>query len=140
MLQYESPDRRDDSIPLQQFVSRLLTGFQPLATRKNSLIVNDVMEELKVNTDPSLLANVISRLLTTVIGKCQDSCIRLSAKSFHNVVLFRINHSIIKEFGMRELKEVEAYAASLGGCITLNTQARKGNAIILSFISHPIAA
>ena len=87
-----------------------------------------------------MLATVISRILTTVIDKCGNSCIRLSAKSYHNVVLFRINHAFTKDFQRNDLLEADSFAATLGGCITLNTQARKGNAIIFSFISISEAA
>ena len=141
MIHYEnSVARNDEVISLQQFTNRLVHGVQTLAIQQNSLIVNDIFDEFTVNTDAQLLSTVISRLLGTVIGKSKDSCIRISAKSYHNVILFRINHQVIAGLNMYELKEIEAYAASLGGCITLNTQAKKGNAIIFSFIDHPIAA
>ncbi len=141
MLIYENyPDRKEEIIPLQQFISTLLDGFQPSATLNNSFVINDVSNEMFVKTDPILLATVMNRILSTVIARCSNSCIRLTAKCFHNVVLFRINHSFINDLGINDLKDAEAFAATLGGCISLNSQARKGNAIILSFLSLPEAA
>ena len=129
------------TIELQKFVSRLQTEFQLTAIKQNSLIVNDVPVEMQVNTDPALLACIIKGLFNTMIGVCQNCCIQVSAKCFNNVVLLRITNNNENTFQNNfDIKEAQAVAESLGGCITLNNQIKKGTAIIFSFINFPLAA
>lgn len=131
----------EKTIHLQQFVSRLQTQFQLTAVKQNSLIVNDVPVRLQVNTDPALLACIITGLFNKMIGVYQNCCIQVSAKCFNNVVLLRITNNNENTFQNNfDLKEVQSVAESLGGCITLNTQFKKGATVIFSFISFPIAA
>ena len=129
------------TIHLQKFVSRVQTEFQLTAIKQNNLIVNNVPVELQVNTDPALLACIIKGLFNTMIGVCQNCCIHVTAKSFNNVVLLRITNNNINTFQNNfDLKEVQSVAESLGGCVTLNPQVKKGVAVIFSFINFPIAA
>ena len=129
------------TIHLQKFVSRVQTEFQLSAVKQNSLIVNNVPVELQVNTDPALLACIIKGLFNTMIGVCQNCCIQVSAKCFNNVVLLRVTNNNLNTFQNNfDLKEVQSVAESLGGCITLNNQIKKGTAVIFSFINFPIAA
>jgi len=130
-----------NSIHLQKFVGRVQTEFQLTAVKQNSLIVNNVPVDLKVNTDPALLACIIKGLFSTMIGVCQNCCIQVSAKCFNNVVLLRITNNNVNAFQNDfDIKEVQSVAESLGGCITLNPQVKKGIAVIFSFINFPIAA
>ena len=129
------------TIHLQKFVSRLQSEFQVTAVKQNSLIVNAVPGEMQVNTDPALLACIIKGLFNTMIGVCQNCCIQVSAKCFNNVVLLRITNNNENTFQNNlDIKEAQAVAESLGGCITLNNQIKKGTAVIFSFINFPIAA
>ena len=129
------------TIHLQKFVSRLQSEFQLTAVKQNSLIVNAVPGEMQVNTDPALLACIIKGLFSTMIGVCQNCCIQVSAKCFNNVVLLRITNNNENTFQNNfDIKEAQAFAESLGGCITLNNQIKKGTAVIFSFINFPLAA
>jgi hypothetical protein len=129
------------TIHLQKFVSRLQSEFQLTAVKQNSLIVNAVPGEMQVNTDPALLACIIKGLFNTMIGVCQNCCIQVSAKCFNNVVLLRITNNNENTFQNNfDIKEAQAVAESLGGCITLNNQIKKGTAVIFSFINFPLAA
>ena len=129
------------NIHLQKFVGRLQSEFQLKAVKQKSLIVNNVPGELQVNTDPALLACIIKGLFNTMIGVCQNCCIQVSAKCFNNVVLLRITNNNVNTFQNNfDIKEVQSVAESLGGCITLNNQIKKGAAVIFSFISFPKAA
>jgi len=129
---------KKETIVLQKFVNRLLAIFQPLAVKQNSFIVNNISDDLIVNTDPVLLATVLESLFHHA-GQNQNSCMYLTAKTYNNVVLLRITG--IKAFDdIKEIKDVQAFAETLGGCITLNTQTKNGNAIIFSFINFCQAA
>lgn len=129
---------KKETIVLQKFVKRLLEVFQPILIKQKSFIVNNVPDDLIVSTDPAMLATVIKNLFYQ-LGQNQNSCMFISAKCYNNVVLFRIT-GVNSFHDIAEIKDVQSFAEALGGCITLNTQTKKGSAIIFSFIDFSMAA
>ncbi len=124
-------------IPLNGFISQVLDSFQSLAEKNKSKIVNDVSPDLLVQTDVNLLNKVISGLFSEIVPQCENCCIRLSAKCFHNVVLLRITNTSGSQaiHHIEKLEEISQLAEKLGGCITYNNQHFNETSFVLSFFN-----
>src|SRR5258706_16054001 len=127
------------TICLNRLVARLLVSFQPVAVLQKSFIVNDIPAGFQVNADKGDLLSVISYLLSSVIRKSPNSCIRVSAKRYNNIVLLRlketntnINHTRTFEYNWQQ---VNHFAEKLGGCIVVNELLKTSPTVTFSFRS-----
>jgi hypothetical protein len=129
-------------LSLQQLVTRLLVHFQPAAVRQKSFILNDVPDNFWVNTDENMLSSVISSLFSTVISRSESGCIRISAKTYNNIVVVNVqdNNNAGNIRVPQELEEAQPLAERLGGCITMNNQRSDATMVTFSFFSPSIAA
>ena len=134
-------DLRNQKTPVnvKALVGRLLSLFQPLAVKKRSLILNDIPPDMQVNADLVKLARIITSLLDSIFDKSANCCIRITARRYRSVVLFRLSHSN----GTRRFtpdphwQEVNRLASKLGGCVMDNDLRRSHATVTFSFLSHP---
>ncbi len=130
-------EKSKDSITLNQFLSRIITAFQAIASRQKSNFVNDVPPNVSVQTDANILSEVLSELFTAILRRCEDCNIRLTSKSFHNVILIHI--TILSGFqGIHEVEnmnEINHLAERLGGCILYNNQHLNESTFTLSLFN-----
>ena len=131
-------------IALHLIVNRISAGSISSATRRHSFIVNDVPEDLQVNTtDENMLATVFGSLLHTVINNTENCCIRISAKSYGKVVLLNIKESYqIKSSAFHgNLRQVKQLAEKIGGTISISSDRSQETNIVFSFLNNlPLAA
>jgi hypothetical protein len=134
-----SSGKATSCVPLNGFISELLASFQSLAEKQRNKIVNDISPDLFVRTNTSLLSRAISGLISEIVPQCENSCIRLSAKSFHNVVLLRITNISGSQsiHAIENIEEISRLAESLGGCVTYNNQHLNETSFVLSFFDFP---
>jgi hypothetical protein len=128
-------EKEEVTITLDKMLSNLLWVFQPIAAKRSSFIINDVPPEFYIHTDHPLLERTLGSLLTSVISRSRNSCIRVSAKRYKNIVLLRIkdnkgNFSYDLEKG---LCNSQLMAEQLGGCIVANDLRKKTATITLTF-------
>jgi len=130
------------TICLNSLVEQLVSQFQSLALRQGSFVVNNVAADFYVSTDKNNLATVISSLLSSVISGGRDSCIRVSAKRFNNIILFHLqdSNSAFTKDADRDWHEVNMLAGKLGGCIIEDEVRKKHATITFSFRSLANAA
>ena len=128
-------DHSAKPIHVKRLVSKLLSQFQPIAVRSSSFILNDVPDDFYVHTNKEMLTTIISSLLTAVIRKSVNSCIRVNIKRYNNIVLFRLSHSNAKVRVTTDVHwhKVNAMAAKLDGCIIEDTIRKTHATITLSF-------
>ena len=120
-----------ETISLRQLVSRLLNSFIPMAVTNNSLIVNDVQENVLVKADEQTLAFVVGNLLTNAINSSKSVCIRVEAVKHSNGTEIRVRHngaSFHSTVAHSFLQAMEA-ARSLGGNINIHNQRYEGTTI-----------
>lgn len=120
-----------ETISLRQLVSRLLNSFIPMAVTNNSLIVNDVQENVQVKADEQTLAFVVGNLLTNAINSSKSVCIRVEAVKHSNGTEIRVRHngaSFHSTVAHSFLQAMEA-ARSLGGNINIHNQRYEGTTI-----------
>src|SRR5580765_295170 len=88
-----NPKTASQTISVKCLVAQLLILFQPLAVTHKSIIVNDVPADLYATADKNNLTLLITSLLNSIIGRSRNSCIRISAKRYISIILFRLSDS-----------------------------------------------
>lgn len=78
---------------LHEMADHLVRSFMVKATGNKSFFVNDIPNNLQLSTDPQRIASVLSGFLCAVVSYTKDSCIRLSAKIYDNIILVQIKDS-----------------------------------------------
>jgi hypothetical protein len=127
---------------LRNMASCLANSFMPVAQRNKSYFVNDIPDELYIDTDPELVSSVLSGLLSAVVRNAKESCIRLSAKIYNNVILVHVqdynnfNYSPV-ENGLQQLQSI---AEKMGGNVSVTSQRHNVATFAFSFPNLPMAA
>jgi signal transduction histidine kinase len=67
------------TISVHQLVSQLITSLQPLAVRRNNILLNDIPRELAVSADQHTLAYVLSELVNSAVNSTENQCIHIEA-------------------------------------------------------------
>ena len=124
-----------ETIALHKMISHLLCHFQKKAVLQQSFLVNDVSQDFYVSTDKNTLAKAISHLFNSLIPKTRNSCIRVSAKRYSNIILLRISNTngAIGMINNNCWHEIKIMADWLGGCILMDEVRQKPSNITFSF-------
>ena len=127
---------------LKQLVDELSSGVLATAVRRGSFIVNDVPGELIIATNENMLATVLNGLMHTAVSNAENSCIRITARVYGNIILVHVldtrksdNHAITDMLG-----EMQPLAEKIGGCVTVCNQREKIITLAFSFLNLPSAA
>lgn len=129
-------------IQLRFLAGKLINGMQPAAVRQNSFIINDISPAIMVTTDENLLTAIVNDLLAVIVSRNKNSCIRLTAKPFTNVVLLHIQdqNKAIRETSMSDFDDLQPHAAKVGGCITINNRKKESATLVLSLLDYASVA
>ena len=129
----------ENELSLRQIVHKLLINYQPIAVKQKSFFVNDVPEGLTVVTDANTLSSLLGSLLCMTARLCRDTCIKISAKAYHDVVLMHIKDtSTFNSYAvLSELQHLQLLAGKIGGYVELTSQRKKETTIAFSFINNP---
>ena len=129
-------------VSLQHIIRQLSISTVAHTTRRRTFILNDIPAGFYVYTNPDKLAAVLGALLNTVIMQTSDSCIRISAKPYGQVMLIHIeDHHNFNGRSFNEcLEQAQGMAEKIGGTITINNYRHITTTIALSFMNLPEAA
>ena len=123
-----------NQIPLKQIVSNLLLSYQPVAVKQNSFFVNEIPLGLSVEADKNVLVTMLGSLFYVTARCSKNTCIRVSAKVYDNVLLLYIkdsssqnNYSILSD-----LQHLHLLADKLGGFFHLSGTDSKATSIAFS--------
>ena len=124
---------------LQQITRRLLASYQPVAVKQRSFFINDVPPGLTVEADMNTLTTLLGSLFYMIGRLCRDTCIKISAKSYHDVILMHIKDtSTFNSYAiLSELQHLQLLAEKIGGYVELTSQRKKETTIAFSFINKP---
>ena len=136
------PEISQDFITLSEVANNLTDGFLPLARNNKSVIVNDIPEDLFIDTDIELVASIFAGLLAAVVKNAKESYIRLSAKLYGNVILLHIkdhnnfNYSPVEN----KVQQLLPLAEKIGGSVSVTSQRNNVATFAFSFPNLPLAA
>ena len=122
---------------LHHLVNRLTESLTPAARRNKNLILNNVQENLCPEINENMVASVLSRLMNLVILHSENSCIRVSAKTFGNVVLIHVKDDGCLNYDSISLNlaEIQAQAEKIGGFVGFTSYRNKLTTIAFSFMN-----
>lgn len=69
----------EPKVSLYQLVSQLITSLQPLAVKRNNILLNDIPRELSLDVDQNMVAYVLSQLVNSAVSNAEDQCIHIEA-------------------------------------------------------------
>lgn len=127
---------------LQELVDKLVTGELDAVLQKESFIVNEVPGELVIAADEHMLARVLRGLLHTVVSNARNSCIRVAAKVYGDIVLVHVRDTRRADTKTitERLDEIQLLAEKVGGCVTVCNQQEEAITLAFSFFNGTKAA
>jgi len=129
-------------VSLHKLVNQLLMGLQPLAMRRDNIILNGIPDGLSFYADENMLAYVLWNLINSAVNSKKNECI-------HVVALTEADRTMIcvKDVGTgfyhtisHEYKKIQDAAERLGGTICLDNDGVHGTSISLSISNNRLAA
>lgn len=135
-------EKQSQGVSLKRFVSQLLSEFQPLAVKNQSLIINEVPADFYVHTDKNILALIIRLLFHSIASTGSSNCIRVNVKRYNSIVLFQLKNTNTSFTYAPESnwQKINTLAQKIGGCIIENQMKERHATIIFSFCSLTNAA
>ena len=124
-------------MPLHKLVDELLTSLLPRASALKSSIVNDINQDLQVNTDQNLLASVLGSLLYNTVSHSWSNQIKVSANVYGLVTYVRVRNNIRENENqlLENLSQIQPLAEKLGGSISITENMLNGTTIGFSFVN-----
>jgi hypothetical protein len=122
---------------LHHLVNRLSESLEPAARRNKSLILNNVPEDICSELHGTTVASVMSRLMNVVIQHTENSCIRISAKTYGNVILVHVKDDGCLNYDSisHNLTEIQSQAETIGGFVGFTSYRNKLTTIAFSFMN-----
>lgn len=135
MKTISAPGINSNPETIQHLVKLIATSALPSALRNNSFIVNDVPTDFKIIADENILATVLSRLLYCLVNHAENSCIRITAKEYDDIMFIHMksNRGFSNEAVENDLQQAQSYAKKMNGNIGLNKDDDKITGIVFSF-------
>jgi len=73
------PLNSEPAVSVYQIVSKLIASLQPLAVKRNNILLNDIPRDLSVNADQNMIAYVLSGLVNSAVNSTENQCIHIEA-------------------------------------------------------------
>ncbi len=126
---------QQEGVALQTLVSHLVAGIVPMAVRGGNFLVNDIPPGLLLHADTTMVREVLNNLFISIIPYVENSCIRISAKVYGNVVLVQLrDHTGINSYFIEQhLTDCQPMAEKIGGYIGITSQRDNETTIVFSF-------
>jgi hypothetical protein len=129
-------------VSLHQLVNQLLKGLQPLALKRDNVILNGISRDLSIETDENLMAYVLWNLIGSAVNSIKNECIHVVALVGGDRVMI-----CVKEVGTYfyqtispEYRKIQDAAEKLGGSVSLDNDAIHGSSICFSLLNRRMAA
>jgi K+-sensing histidine kinase KdpD len=137
-----NPRETFSTVALHEVVTVLADSLSVAAVSKKSFILNDVPENIVIQTDAGLVESALGKLLNMVIRHTENSCIRITAKTFGNVVLLHIKDDgcLCYDSMSENLNNIQSLAERMGGYVGFTSFRNKLTTIALSFVNAKKAA
>jgi K+-sensing histidine kinase KdpD len=131
-----------DCHDLHTLINHIADDLALAISSKKSIIINDVPDEIFLQTDGELISSALHNLLSLVISHSQNSRIRITAKFFGNVVLLHVKDDGCLNYDSisQNLNKIQSIAEKLGGFIGFTSYRNKLTTIAFSFMNSAEAA
>ena len=125
---------------LHELTADLVNTFMPRASCNKIFFVNDIPVKLPLKTNQEMLAFVLSGLLSAIVTHSKDSCIRLSAKIYGNIVLMQVKDSTSANTlaVKNEVHKLQPIAEKMLGSVSVTSQRKNLTTITFGFPNLPL--
>jgi len=120
---------------LHQMVCFAASNSIPKAVQRNSFIVNEVAREFEIATDETILTTLLNNLLSEVVQHTKDSCIRIKAKEYDDIICVVIkDNSMFSNYSATgNLAKIKQLAKKMKGSLSIRNMEHKFTTILISF-------
>ena len=124
---------------LHQMVCFAASNSIPKAVQRNSFIVNEVAREFEIATDETILTTLLNNLLSEVVQHTKDSCIRIKAKEYDDIICVVIkDNSMFSNYSATgNLAKIKQLAKKMKGSLSIRNMEHKFTTILISFPTNP---
>lgn len=124
---------------LREITDHLISVFANKAGLKGSFFINDVPGDLPVHSDRQTVTSVLTGVLSALVLNSRDSCIRMSAKVYGQVVLLKVKDSNSSDIdGIEtEISKFKPLAEKMRGSVHVTNYRKKLTTVTFGF---PLAA
>ena len=128
-----------ESSGLHEVVDLLVTSFSVKAASNKNFFVNEIPDHLQLSADPQGIASVLGGLFSAVVSYANDSCIRLSAKIYGNVILIQVKDSSSCNINAMEsqIRKLQPLAESMRGSVGVTSQRNNITTLTFGFPNLP---
>ena len=127
-------------IGLKSAIDKLLVTYLPQAVANKTVMINRVEEDTQLIVEIDTFTQVLASVISIMSRYTNQSCISVSTKSFHSIVLihFRDNSILNEPAAVVELQKLQPFAEKLGGSITVNIAPSQLATVTLSLLNKSI--
>ena len=127
---------------LHHLVNMAAGSVRSIAVNRHSFIINEVSPEFQIETNESILIIILNQLLGTVVGNWNQSCIRIEAKEYDDVIFLTVkdNSSFASGTVAPDIDAIKTLARKMNGTISISNTDNKINSVLLSFPNFKVAA
>ncbi|MBL7740477.1 MAG: HAMP domain-containing histidine kinase [Chitinophagaceae bacterium] len=120
---------------LSHLLDVLVSKLEIPAIQNRSLVINDIPDNIEVDTDEYLLSAILSGIMTRVITHTENGSIRITAKNYNSVILIHIKNDGILQYEsiVHHMPVLQAQAEKLGGFIGFTSFRNQISTIAFSF-------
>ena len=125
---------------LRDFINCLTNTYIAKAGQNKRCFVNEIPDHLQLETDPQMLGPVLNGLFLSVVSHAKESCIRIAAKVYGNVVLLKVKDSNGPDiYGIEdELKKLNTIAEKMKGSVNVTGKNKILTTITIGFPNLPM--
>jgi hypothetical protein len=118
-----------------QLADNMETGFG------EKQVINEIHPCVEADTCQGLLKQTLCSLLKKVTDHNSGKAVKISAKTFHNLVVLQVKYNDPSEQGdlERKYEEIEKLAGFLGGSIYINNTKIDETTVSITFLDHQIS-
>lgn len=140
MLTTKRPENSYDSSGLHELTDFLISKFIRIAESNRSFFINEIPAHLQFSADKQMLTSVLNGLFSAVVINATDSCIRLSAKSYGNMVLLQVKESssLNSSSFENEVRKLQPMAEKMRGSVEVTSHRKELTTITFAFPNIPL--
>ncbi|MBS1601055.1 MAG: HAMP domain-containing histidine kinase [Bacteroidetes bacterium] len=126
------PSSRRIKVSLHQLVNDLLASLQPLAMKRNNVVLNGIPEGLCFVAEENLMAYILWNMLNTVVSNKKNECIHVLTlvDDDRTMICVRDAGTYLYRSLAPEYRKLQDAAERVGGCINVYNDLKYGSNIV----------
>ena len=131
--------KSEPRVNLCSLVDQLVCNISPSSQQKQ--IINDIDPSVHADTCSGIIRQVLHKLLDHASDYAESRNIRISAKTFHNVILVQVKYNDSRERHEieRGLEKIKGLLGRLGGCMYINDYKTNEPTISITFLNRRLS-